>query len=221
MKNSGKYKFIFVGKSGKYYSINDLCNHLNIGQTALVNRLRKYGIIPKTSDRSSKMLIEIDAKLANILKAAKTKNAFDERFNMCIDCVNCIGGCSWSMDFIPVEGWEAIPEGISYRIISCPEFESEYKLAIDIDKLEKEALDSLLMSVFRSACREYRAAAESHNKTRLKRAERFFKEDGFLSFKEIGDYFNFPEVDIDHFLELLEDQDPRNFTNGFMRKKHA
>lgn len=58
----------------------------------------------------------------------------------CWDCKKALGGCSWSLDFTPVEGWIATPtykaggtrsDGTryppmkSYQIEYCPEFERE------------------------------------------------------------------------------------------------
>jgi len=49
----------------------------------------------------------------------------------CWDCAKaCVGGCSWSREFIPVEGWDAKETenaaGVtSYIVRECPEFESE------------------------------------------------------------------------------------------------
>lgn len=53
---------------------------------------------------------------------------------LCWECAKNGGLCSWSKNFTPVEGWEAIPTKIqayghadgvidSYKVISCPEFE--------------------------------------------------------------------------------------------------
>lgn len=51
---------------------------------------------------------------------------------LCWSCKNACGGCSWSRDFTPVEGWNATPTKInshrlgqidSYIIHDCPEFE--------------------------------------------------------------------------------------------------
>ena len=47
----------------------------------------------------------------------------------CWKCKNCYGDCSWSSSFEPVVGWDAIQtilgNDISYRIISCPEFDAD------------------------------------------------------------------------------------------------
>ena len=48
---------------------------------------------------------------------------------LCWSCKNACGGCSWSRNLVPVEGWNTIPvkiKGIktqSYKVISCPKFE--------------------------------------------------------------------------------------------------
>lgn len=53
--------------------------------------------------------------------------------SICWDCKNALLGCSWSCDFVPVEGWEAVKSEIinsagknkatqTYRVVSCPEF---------------------------------------------------------------------------------------------------
>lgn len=54
--------------------------------------------------------------------------------NICIDCANACGGCSWSRDFTPVPGWTAEKVtrrvkngkywywGETYKITACPQF---------------------------------------------------------------------------------------------------
>lgn len=54
--------------------------------------------------------------------------------NICFECANACGGCSWSRDFEPVEGWTATPTKVkvcyvrkkvwedTYKIDDCPEF---------------------------------------------------------------------------------------------------
>lgn len=46
----------------------------------------------------------------------------------CWTCAKAYGGCSWSRSFVPVEGWEAKPSKThadGYRIVRCPEYESD------------------------------------------------------------------------------------------------
>lgn len=55
---------------------------------------------------------------------------------LCWDCAKAVCGCSWSIDFTPVEGWDAIPTKLtaqhrdtgeidSFCVIDCPEFVSD------------------------------------------------------------------------------------------------
>lgn len=54
---------------------------------------------------------------------------------LCWTCKNACGGCSWSKNFQPVEGWKAEktlvvgagPEYESYSISECPKYEKEVK----------------------------------------------------------------------------------------------
>lgn len=57
---------------------------------------------------------------------------FRRSFTLCWDCKNATGNCSWSQDFIPVEGWladEQPPNGAkpstTYTVYSCPKFERD------------------------------------------------------------------------------------------------
>ena len=63
----------------------------------------------------------------------KDKNTFiPKTATLCWDCQNAVRNCSWSKDFIPVDGWEAIPTKIredngkrlvdSFIVKKCPEF---------------------------------------------------------------------------------------------------
>lgn len=71
----------------------------------------------------------------------KTPQTVKERFKkkhvtICWRCANNCGGCSWSKNFTPVEGWTAVPTELqargtgekndtisSYDVYACPEFE--------------------------------------------------------------------------------------------------
>ena len=55
---------------------------------------------------------------------------------LCWNCKNAIFGCSWSREFIPVPGWEAVETSLrlhkkpedectSYIVLKCPEFQPE------------------------------------------------------------------------------------------------
>ena len=53
-----------------------------------------------------------------------------KELNICIDCQNATGGCSWSMDFEPVKGWTAEKRNYKYHdlvvdtyyVTQCPLF---------------------------------------------------------------------------------------------------
>ena len=70
----------------------------------------------------------------------KGKQGYQKHSQLCWLCEKACGGCSWSKDFTPIEGWKAIPTKISsytmlsngrrkkyymdsYEIHECPEFE--------------------------------------------------------------------------------------------------
>lgn len=54
----------------------------------------------------------------------------EEQGQICWDCQNAYGRCSWSRCYMPVKGWEANPTKVidkdgdfySYDIKVCPEF---------------------------------------------------------------------------------------------------
>jgi len=47
-------------------------------------------------------------------------------YTLCWDCKNACGGCDWSRELVPVEGWKAVPTynkcQASYSVKECPEF---------------------------------------------------------------------------------------------------
>lgn len=69
-------------------------------------------------------------------RVRKEKYAVDYsngNFQPCWTCKNACGGCSWSREFKPVEGWTAEPNYLksngvwadTYKIISCPQYEKD------------------------------------------------------------------------------------------------
>lgn len=53
--------------------------------------------------------------------ARKTPAKFRGTVTLCWVCQNCFGGCSWSRDYTPVEGWKTRAN----LVLSCPEFQPE------------------------------------------------------------------------------------------------
>ena len=56
--------------------------------------------------------------------AKRQPKQFRDKVTLCWVCQNCFGGCSWSSEYIPVEGWKAktTTTTTSYLVLSCPEF---------------------------------------------------------------------------------------------------
>lgn len=57
---------------------------------------------------------------------------------LCWDCSKACAGCSWSQEFIPVEGWDATPTKLytkntaladTYIVNACPLFERDAFMA--------------------------------------------------------------------------------------------
>ena len=64
-------------------------------------------------------------------KIQNGKHKQEEKAQLCFNCSYATGGCSWSRQFVPVQGWDAEPTIIrdsesddisSFRIKSCPQF---------------------------------------------------------------------------------------------------
>ncbi len=74
------------------------------------------------------------AKFCSTVCKKKTKpKRKKHRETLCWTCKNAVLGCSWSKNFTPVEGWEAVPTKVrgnleldewldSYLVISCPKY---------------------------------------------------------------------------------------------------
>lgn len=57
------------------------------------------------------------------LKGDKERpNVLGKAENLCWVCRKAIAGCPWSKNFIPVAGWDAEPDGETYKIRDCPLF---------------------------------------------------------------------------------------------------
>lgn len=98
---------------------------------------------------------------------------------LCWNCANACGGCSWSARFEPVEGWTATPKIIrrnahgpiqvdTYCITKCPEFKPDSgKVMADISD---EAIRVLSKRVLIQAGRDY--ADDNDEMKRLKNIPR-------------------------------------------------
>ena len=130
-------------------------------------------------DRMSAHFKELDAKRENampkVLEILAEKDIpyidycklyFPERAGneCCFSCGNCIDGCSWSRDLIPVEGWiaEKIERNNSYKIFWCPEFNPESKDR----ELDYNGSVRLLTAIAGMAANDYRSILKDLTKLR-------------------------------------------------------
>ena len=68
--------------------------------------------------------------MKHYIRKKRASNTYYSKKQPCWTCKNCYGGCNWSRDFEPVEGWIAEKTFIesneeyadSYKILYCPEY---------------------------------------------------------------------------------------------------
>lgn len=82
-------------------------------------------------------------------------NILGKAQQLCWDCKKSVNsGCSWSANFEPVEGWEAVKVeryvattkeqkrvvngDVGYAIYNCPEFDPDESVKRRLEELEKE-----------------------------------------------------------------------------------
>lgn len=76
------------------------------------------------------------------------KNVTSKKGSICLDCKNSGGLCSWSRNLEPVKGWDAtFKKGTpgkgrpdSYRVRSCPLFESDEDGRIAAGALKRRSI---------------------------------------------------------------------------------
>lgn len=76
---------------------------------------------------------------------------------LCWDCEKCIGGCSWSKDFKPVDGWKAeavtnSDNNDSYLVRECPQF----KTGKVNTNLENDGFVRLTYAIIKQMVKEYK-----------------------------------------------------------------
>ena len=95
-------------------------------------------ICGKVAPKNRKYCTELCAYKAKFVKMENSRKKAPKRKHnetLCWTCQNACGGCSWSRNLEPVEGWEAKPtrlniyisegnEGMdcSYHVINCPQY---------------------------------------------------------------------------------------------------
>lgn len=85
---------------------------------------------------------------------------------LCFKCSNACGGCSWSKDFVPVEGWTARPTRIemgktekiveSFHVTACPLFRADEPR--HVTKIHDETFKPFLYAMLNRMIHDYAVA---------------------------------------------------------------
>ena len=92
----------------------------------------------------------------------------------CWDCKNFAGGCSWSKEGKPVEGWTAEfsnKSTKSYRVVDCPLFEPDD----DLGDLDEDGMNRLFIATGKLLIRDLKIALikyKTFGERKRKRAEK-------------------------------------------------
>lgn len=100
---------------------------------------------------------------------------------LCWDCEkSCTDGCSWSKDFIPVNGWvvEKNEKTGSCSVIICPEFVKGHKL----DDIDINCARNLAASIVKLAVNDYRITKKPETRRSI---EKFFRGKLFDNLSDI------------------------------------
>ena len=82
---------------------------------------------------------------------------FNKSNTICWDCEKCGGGCSWSHDLIPVNGWEVDEDYIledSYIVKECPLFEKRNS-KIKSSDIDDEGAVNVILAIVKRANKDY------------------------------------------------------------------
>lgn len=115
---------------------------------------------------------------------------------LCAKCRNACGGCRWSDELLPVEGWNAEPTKIyinkgkpidSFHVIACPMYIPDRKK--NVDHLTNDAAYRLMYAILFSLVRDY---ANSCKKLYVDRENSAL---AYQKLKEIQQYVKTPMFD--------------------------
>ena len=122
--------------------------------------------------------------------------AYGKQKQLCATCGRACGGCRWSDELLPVEGWNAEPSKIyidkrkpvdSFHVIECPQYIPDRKK--NVDHLTNDAAYRLMYAILFAMVRDY---ANSCRKLYIE------KKPGALAYqklKEIESYVKTPMFD--------------------------
>ena len=128
MRTHGYKVTLTSEKTGKVYEFESTRDASNwLGRTrSYITKATACGRPIKKAYTGERFIAEYPKR-----KAYKV-NITGKREQLCCSCTKFCGGCSWSRNFTPVEGWDAVPTVIkqsrcpdvhSFSIVRCPEYE--------------------------------------------------------------------------------------------------
>lgn len=117
----------------------------------------------KWAKEQPKIKIPISSKLYDNIESKKitetkwSESSTSQSSTLCWCCSNAYGGCSWSIKYEPVEGWDAIRndlhiyttqdgliagprESISYVVLECPEFVLDERFKEEYAQYSRESV---------------------------------------------------------------------------------
>lgn len=86
-------------------------------------------------------------------------------FSICWECEKATNGkCSWSRNFVPVDGWDAEKTDNGYHVNKCPQFTKEKKKK---ENYNNEGVKMLAAAVLKTAGTDYSNALKPLSKEKL------------------------------------------------------
>lgn len=116
-------KPIYINYNGECHTVREWAELLDIHYSTILKRVNK------------------GLTAAECLRAERVGSRGNYKtFTLCWSCAKACGGCSWSREFKPIDGWDAIPTKIripdddggarycdSFKITACPQYVADSK----------------------------------------------------------------------------------------------
>lgn len=119
--SSGRICKVLTSADGRAMTVSEWAAVLGMNTRTLYKQLEAGGTI--------------DASIANVKRRSGPRSVNVKRCgnrvpSICWDCAKACGGCSWSKDYVPVQGWTATQKNMyydkreieSYIVHECPMF---------------------------------------------------------------------------------------------------
>lgn len=102
-------------------------------------------------------------------------------------CKYACGGCSWSNELIPVEGWEAIPTKLgkhveSYVVLKCPKYKPHRGRAFfSPQRMDTDGAEKLVQAICKKAVEDYEELPEMRSAI-----SKFFHSEVFARLSDVN-----------------------------------